>query len=79
MCDGEGREQEGGPRNTRGPGTQFCISVFVFSTNVSSLAVVVVVARVDSGAGVIAPSPTNAAGARVARRNYPRASENISY
>jgi hypothetical protein len=62
----------------RSPGTQFYISVFVFSTNVSSLAVVVVVARADSGAGVSAPSPTNAAGARFARRNDPRASESKS-
>jgi hypothetical protein len=39
--------------------------------NVASLAVIVAAVNADSGAGVIALSPTNVAGARIARRNNP--------
>jgi hypothetical protein len=41
-----------GPRDTRGPGSQFYTPVFVFSMSVSSLTVVVVAVSADSGVGV---------------------------
>jgi hypothetical protein len=66
----------GGVRNTKGPGSQFYTPVFVFSTSVSSLAVVVVAVSADSDAGVVVLPPRNAAGVRVVWKNDPRASGN---